>query len=326
MYTNRGGLIGQLIGQCLGLAVLAALAYGTFFYGRRAFVELWHHGYTAVARTAEKPEMNLVLRYFLDDPGSSAPVDAYRVDFNLFLRFVTLTIVFMMSLISAGIAVELISTEKAKDTWNSLIATSLSGREILLGKFRASLWRLRVLGTIMFVLWSLGLLSGAIHPLGYLAAMLTLASSTAFYVLFGVMAATRAAARSSASAGVGMLILPIQTAILPFLLPAGLNSVLWGVGSTPWVTWLSMVSYREVRGMFQQATYPALEWIKLDTAGSPFVGVLTCVIGIVGPALGAWWIWNHSVRNFDRWVGRPWRERAAVPADGLLPPETAWTA
>jgi ABC-type transport system involved in multi-copper enzyme maturation permease subunit len=321
MYTNRGGLIGQVIGQCFGLAVLAALAYGTFFFGRRAFVELWHHGYTAVASTAEKPEMNLVLRYYMDDSGSNVPVDARRVDFNLFLRFTTLSIVFMISLISAGIAVELISTEKAKDTWNSLIATSLSAREILLGKFRAALWRLRWLGSIIFVLWSLGLLSGAIHPLGYLAAVLIFGSSIAFYVLFGLMAATRAEARSSASAGVGMLILPIQSAILPFLLPVGLNSVLWGMGSTPFVTWLSMVSYRELRGMFEQPVYPALQWIKLETAGSPLMGVLTCLIGIIGPALGAWWIWNHSVRNFDRWVGRPCKEAvvaerriAAVPA------------
>jgi ABC-type transport system involved in multi-copper enzyme maturation permease subunit len=312
MYTNRGGLILQLIGQCLGLVVLAALAYATFFFGRRAFVELSQHGYTAVASTAARPEMNLVLRYFLDDSSSNLPVDANRVDFNLFLRFTTLTIVFMISLISAGIAVELISTEKAKDTWNSLIATSISAREILLGKFRAALWRLRGLGTIILVLWTLGLLSGAIHPLGYLAAVLIFCSSTALYVLFGLMTAIRAADRSKASAGVGMLILPIQSALLPILLPAGLNSVWWGVGSTPFVTWLSMVSYREVRGMFQQPTYPALQWIKLDTAGSPLMGVLTCLIGIIGPALGAWWIWNHSVRNFDRWVGRPWREEAVV--------------
>jgi ABC-type transport system involved in multi-copper enzyme maturation permease subunit len=315
MYTNRGGLIGQVIGQCISLAVVAALASGTFFFGRRAFVELWQHGYTAVAATAEKPEMNLVLRYFLDETGANKTVDAHRVDFNVFLRFTTLSIMFMISLVAAGIAVELISTEKAKDTWNSLITTSLSAREILLGKFKAALWRLRGLAIVMFVLWTLGLLSGAIHPLGYLAAMLTLASSTALYVLFGLMAATRAAARSSASAGVGMLVLPIQSAILPFLLPAGLNSVLWGVGSTPLVTWLSMVSYREVRGMFQQAAYPALTWIKLETAGSPAMGVLTCLIGIIGPALGAWWIWSHSVRNFDRWVGRPCREEAVVVAE-----------
>ena len=89
MYTSRGGLIGQLIGQCIGLGVLAALAYVTFFFASRAFVELWHHGYMAVATTAERPELNLVLRFFLDElgrvPGRRGPPR-----FQLFLRFVTL--------------------------------------------------------------------------------------------------------------------------------------------------------------------------------------------------------------------------------------------
>ena len=135
MHTNRGGLIGQLIGQCLGLAVLAALAYGTFFFGSRAFAEVWRHGYTAVGTLAERPELNLVLRFFMDDSTSNMPADAYRVDFNVFLRFVTLAIMFVTSLVCGGIGLELIVTERAKDTWSSLIATSLSAREILLGKF-----------------------------------------------------------------------------------------------------------------------------------------------------------------------------------------------
>ena len=312
MYTNRGGLVSQLIGQCFGLGILGALGYATFFFARRAFVELWKHGYTAVPSTAERPELNLVLRIFLDDISPNVPVDAVRLDFNLFLRFTTVTILFMLSLISAGIAVELIATERAKDTWNSLIATPLSARELLRGKFRASLWRLRGLGMIVFVLWTLGLLSGAIHPLGYLAATLTLASSTAFYVMFGLMAAARATDRGAASAGVGSLILPIQTGILPYLLPAGFNSVAWGVGSTPFVAFLSMVSYRELHGIFQQPVYPALQWIKLDTAGSPLVAGLTLLIAIIAPTAGAWWIWNHSLRNFDRWVGRPWRNETAT--------------
>ena len=159
MHTNRGGLIGQLIGQCLGLAVLAALAYGTFFFGSRAFAEVWRHGYTAVGTLAERPELNLVLRFFMDDSTSNMPADAYRVDFNVFLRFVTLAIMFVTSLVCGGIGLELIVTERAKDTWSSLIATSLSAprdpaREVSRGRCA-----LRTLGTLLFVLWTLGLLS-----------------------------------------------------------------------------------------------------------------------------------------------------------------------
>ena len=87
-----------------------------------------------MAATAERPEFNVFRRFFLDPSGPTVPVDAARTDFNLFLRIATAFIVFVLSLVAAGIAVELISTERAKDTWSSLIATPLSARQILLGK------------------------------------------------------------------------------------------------------------------------------------------------------------------------------------------------
>ena len=102
--------------------------------------------------------------------------------------------------------------------------------------------------------------------------------------MFGLIAAIRAKEPSKASVSVGMLLMLVQTGVLPYILPSGLNSALSGAGSTPFVTWLSLVSFREVRGLSGQRVYPALEWIKLDTAGGPFIGVLTCLIGIIGPA------------------------------------------
>ena len=126
MYTSRATLIGQLFGQFFLLVVYGVLGFVTFFFAGRAFVELWHHGYAAVAATAARPEFNLVLRFFLDPSDPTVPVDAARTDFNLFLRIATALIVFLLSLVAAGIAVELISTERARDTWGSLIATPLS--------------------------------------------------------------------------------------------------------------------------------------------------------------------------------------------------------
>jgi ABC-type transport system involved in multi-copper enzyme maturation permease subunit len=314
MHTGRGGLIGQLIGQLIGLCALGVLGYTTFFFARRAFVELWHHGYTAVASTAERPELNLVLRFFLDESGPGVPIDAARIDFNVFLRVASCSMIFTMALIASGIAVEVISTERAKETWSSLIATPLSARDILLGKLKATIWRLRGLLTIIFVLWTLGLLSGAIHPLGYLAALLIMAASTAVYMLFGLMAALHVKdPRDAGARNLGLTFLPIASAALPFLLPAGISSVLWGSAATPFVIWLALASAREVHVALTQPVYPALLWIKLDTAGGPLAAGLTCLIGIAAPALLACWMWKHSVANFDRWVGRPWRNHAAEP-------------
>ncbi len=83
-----------------------------------------------------------------------APSTLARMDFNLFLRNATCAILFLLSVLAPGIAAELIGTERAKDTWNSLIATPLSPREILLSKLRASLWRLRTIGIILVSLWA----------------------------------------------------------------------------------------------------------------------------------------------------------------------------
>ncbi len=297
-YTSRTNLIGQLAGMCIAMGVYAALAYFTFFYARRAFVELWHHGYTAGATAAVQPEFNIIERLFFDRPAADAPLDSARIDFNLFLRFLTVPFVFMLTIGTAGLAVEAIKNERAKETWSSLIATPLSARDILRGKLRASLWRLRGLGTTIIVLWTLGLLSGAIHPLGYLASVLVMASWTWFFLVSGMLAALRAKdLRGSTNVSVTAFFLPMVSTALPFLLPAGLSSIVWGAGSTPMLAWLSLASYRELRGALHEPVYHSLHWFKLDTGDGPLWVALTCLIGIVAPALWGRSIWLYSIAH-----------------------------
>ena len=306
-YTSRSGIAGRIVGYCILLGIYIALGYFTFFFARRASVELWHHGFTAVSVLDYKPELNLVLRFFMQDSGPNVPIDAARVDFNLFLRFTSAFIMFMLVLVASGTALETLASERAKDTWSSLIATPLSGRDILRGKLLASIWRIRGLLITILALWTLGLISGAIHPLGYLSAVLTLVSGTAFFLVAGLLAALRVEDHATAaSRGLGLVILPLGSGILPFLLPAGIGSIAWGVASTPLVTWLSLVSYREMSYAWQYAVYPLFRWTGLNLGDGSMPVLLTCFAGIVAPALGARWIWNYSVANFDRLVGRPW--------------------
>ena len=316
MYTSRGGVLGKLFGFCILIACYSALGYFTFFFASRALLELWHHGYTAVSSSAGKPELNLVLRFFMEDSGPNVPIDAARVDFNLFLRFITSPLMFLLVLITSGTAVETIANERAKDTWTSLIMTPLTAREILRGKLLAAMWRLRGIGITILSLWTLGLIAGAVHPIGYLASILMLASLTAFYLVVGQLAALRVEDQARASGRVLLLvILPICSGLLPFFLPKAISSIAWGTVSPPLVSYLALVSYREVSSAWQSAVYPPLEWVGLNSGDSCFTVVMTCVIGIVAPALGARWIWNYSVANFDRLVGRPTRDeyQATLP-------------
>jgi hypothetical protein len=316
-YTTRGNLVGQLAGMCIGGAVVASLAYFTFFYARRAFVELWHNGYSAGATAAVQPELNIFKRLFYDEPGVNAPLDSARIDFNLFLRYLTVAFMFILAIGTAGLTVQAIQSERAKETWSSLIATPLSARDILRSKLRASVWRLRGMGTIVFVMWTLGLLSGAIHPLGYLATVLIMASWTWFFLVSGMLAALKAKdLRVSANVTMTTFFLPLISTALPFLLPARISSVIWGAGSTPFLASLSLASYRELRGALEGPVYQPLQWFKINTGDGPLLVALACLIGIVVPALWGRWIWLYSIANFDRLVGRPVKEKP-VPTESL---------
>jgi hypothetical protein len=316
IYTSRGGLVAKIFGYFILIGCYAALGYFTFFFASRALVELWHHGYTAVSPSSGKPELNLVFRFFVEQSGPGIPIDAARIDFNLFLRFISAPLMFVLMLITSGTAVETLASERAKDTWSSLIMTPLSARDILRGKLLASIWRLRGIGITFLTLWTLGLISGAVHPIGYVAIVLTLVSSTAFYLVVGQLVALRVEDQPTASGQIMMLVMfPICSGLLPFFVPAAIGSIAWGVASAPLVSCLAFVSYREVICAWQSAVYPPLEWVGLNSGDGCLVVVMACVIGILGPALGVRLIWNYCLANFDRLVGRPTKDeqKATVP-------------
>jgi ABC-type transport system involved in multi-copper enzyme maturation permease subunit len=308
MTTSRVGFLSWVFSAIIISCSYAALGYITFFFGRPAFIELWRHGYTAGVTTADRPEMNLIVRYFLPDYGVKPPVDIARTEFNLFLRFVTTPTTLLIAVMAAGAAATGIATELARETWNSLIATPLTAREILRSKILAALWQLRWLMTTLFVLWTIGLIAGAIHPLGYLAVVIELAAWTWFFLTRGTLASVQAKDQAAAT-GISMRLAMLLTfsCAVPELLPARLSSVLLGAGSSPFVNYLSLVSYRDVRAAMHYTAYPPLQWIGLNTGEGPLWVVATCLIAIVAPALGGLYYWRYAVAHFDRLIDRPWR-------------------
>jgi len=308
MYTSRGGIFMQLLGLLILSVPIAALLYSTFFFGRRAFAELWRNGYASGLTTAERPEFNLMLRFFFTEEIATAPLDLARVDFNLFLRSATTPILFILTLVTAGIAAECITSERTRLTWYSLIATPLTAREILRSKLLSCLWRLRGLLLALLVLWTIGLMAGAIHPLGFFLTVLELAAWTWMLLLLGLLVSVRAKdATDSANRSLGLLILPIVSGFLPFVLPARMSSVLLGAGSAPFVTWLSLVSYRDVRAALHYTFYPHLAWAGIASGEGAIPVLATCLLAIIAPAVGGLWIWRYLIASFDRLIGRPAR-------------------
>ena len=146
MHTSRAGLLGQLAGLGITAAVFAVLAYFTFFLARRAFVELWHHGYLATHGADSKPELNLMLRLSLDDfrePVCRSPLPTPRLQHRLRQYSTRLRILHHPGASDRGAspARGSPSSRARQRTWDVLDqATPLSARDILLAKLRAAIY------------------------------------------------------------------------------------------------------------------------------------------------------------------------------------------
>jgi ABC-type Na+ efflux pump permease subunit len=313
MYTTHGNGKMKAAGVLMNLGLLAALAYATFDFARPAVVEVWRHGYGSGVTSNAPPEFNLFVRMFLPGRGVNKPLDLARTDFNLFLRYVTFAITLFLTIIPTLSATETIAVERRKETWNSLLTTPMTARDILQSALLATVWRIRQPIAVLGVLWTMGLLAGAIHPLGYLLAMLNLAASMWLFIVWGLWASVWTRDRAAASGhSFSLAFLTLLFLALPFLLPARFNSVLLGAGSNLFVGWMSLVSYRDVRAALQYAVYPPLEWMGIGTGEGPLWALAACFLGIVAPAAGGWWVWRYTIAHFDRLVGRPWRAEAAA--------------
>jgi hypothetical protein len=313
MTTARDGPLGKVVGLAVILGIYGALGYFAYFFGRPALIEVWRHGYGSGIADAERPEWNIIIRFFVSGTDFNPPVDIARTEFNLFLRFVATSIVYLVTMAAAGSAAAGIVGERARATWDSLIATPLTAREILRSEMLLGLWRMRWGLVTLLALWTVGLGAGAIHPLGYLVSVLVLAAWTWFMMAFGLSIAMKAKdAGATTSSSLGLLFLMTGAGILPFLLPSRSSSVLLGAGSPPFVFWLSLVSFRDVRNARRFPVYPALQWMQLHTGEGALLVAATCLIGVILPGVGGLLLWRFALLNFDRLIGRPFKETPAT--------------
>jgi ABC-type Na+ efflux pump permease subunit len=324
MNLSRGGLISKSFGFLILLGMYSALAYVTYFFTRPALVEVWRHGYTAGITSAETPEWNLAIRFFMSDYGVNPPVDLARTELNVYLRNVTTPLLFLIALVTAGMASEGITSERARETWDSLIATPLTARDILRSKMLAALWRMRALVATLLGLWAIGLVAGAIHPIGFLVAVLGLTALIWLMLAFGVFISIGAKdAAATTGPTMGLIFMLAGSGALPLLLPVRWSSVILGSGSPPFVSFLSLVSYRDVRNAWHYSAYPFLQWIHLATGEGPLPVAATCLLGVIIPAVAGSYYWCSSVNNFDRQIGRPVKIRAEVAEHLALAPAPA---
>ena len=182
--------IGRFASQVGGLAAIGLLAWGTSWFAVPAFAELAERGYGALRETFTFPDQNpftrvLVSKIFVSSSSEPAPGQA-RLEFNTALRqFSTfLGVLLIVSTFANG--VESIERERRQDTWAGLIATPLTGWEILRGKMCGAVWNTREVSLILIGSLDRRARRGAVHPLGFVASLIWLGATVTLYSALGV--------------------------------------------------------------------------------------------------------------------------------------------
>jgi ABC-type transport system involved in multi-copper enzyme maturation permease subunit len=285
--ARAGGLL-RFIVNFVFLVVAAALAYTTFWYAAPAFAELFNHGYSSDEAYGE------------------------RRSFNFYLRLVCTLVYITWSLGVASLAAASVSGEREEDTWTSLITTPLSGEEILRAKIVGAIWGALPVGTLLVVLWLLGLVSGAVHPLGFAAVALETTAFVWFAAALGVTFSLGARSSARAQAATMAVLVTVNGLYLLCCIPLRPGGTLfWAAGVTPLIEGISLLSYDQIA------------WIYANPARSDESdAITTCILAVLLYGAAALILTTKAFISFDDKIDRP-RRGWRPPASAILKPPSA---
>lgn len=282
IHTSRVPGTAEVLAVFVAVSLIGLIGWGTYSFGRPAFIELSHEGF------------------------ASSGSGSRRADFNRFLSHVSSWVEFVLFLIVAGVAATSVTVERACDTWDSLIATPLGGREILRGKMLGTAWKVRWGVALLVLLWLLGLVSGSLHPIGLVAAVVVLSVSIWFMIALGTYASLTSRDTAAASNRALIPALLLSGSFLVCYIPSKFSTVFMGAGSAPFVNWLCLVSHGEIREVLSgEPTFRRLEEMNIYSYESGLRVLGACLISIAAFAAAAVCLSRAAFNRFDRVVGRP---------------------
>ena len=307
--------VGRSAGRVVGLTSLGALVVVVWWLAAPAFAELAGRGYGPSAEAYSMPDVPpltrvIVERLIVRTYNAARPGQA-RLELNLGLRNISaiLAMGFVVTTLSYGAAG--VVGERQRDTWLGLLATPLTGRDVVRGKSLGALWRSRTTVAALLGLWTVGLAAGAVHPLGYLTALAWLAASCVLYPTIGVAAGLQ---QETPTLPLNPTAWPLR--LLTWLGAAGLTMALPIVLASA-----SLFTYEDVHAAAGSGPLPEFEgwWIR------PWIGaravVFACLAGTAAVAVFAVRYPRALAASFDALVGRPCRPGGLEPKEegGLQP-------
>jgi ABC-type transport system involved in multi-copper enzyme maturation permease subunit len=300
-YTSTEGPVGVALAAVTYLALLAAFGSVTYYVARPAWFEMWEQGYW-----------------------SMAPNDL-RWEFNVFfLRSMTGVLAIVTVMMVAGQSGEMLDREKSSGSWPVLLATPLTGREILGSKRSRVLRRWWPIILMPVGLWAVGLGLGALHPLGAAAEAAAWFATIRFSSALGAYSSVRAAqaeGKAGPNFALGVCLVTGLAVFLPWALGRRPEPALVAASSPPYLCMLALMSGPEVRALLGGGTPVGVQ--TLGIAAHPGGAVWTAAAVVLGPALlllVARWFDRETDRRFDAAVGRTDRDgqqnASADDADG----------
>jgi hypothetical protein len=310
LHANRraGGPAG-VARRLFDVAGYGLLAWGTWWFAGPAFAELASRGYGPASGTPDPHAFQRVLVDRTITPAGVAGPGQARMVFNIALRQASGYILMLYVVTIASGATASVTAEHERDTWLGLVATPLTGWEIVRAKILGAIWRRREgIGTLV-ALWTAGLVAGAVHPLGYLAGLAGLAASCGFFAALGVSLAMHVGPGRRAHDAIIVLYPLVAVSGLVILVP-GIAGVVLAAGSVPFLASSSLFSYEDVHAAIRSRPFPLFsvrEGFK-EGVGTRLV-MAAWFLGTLAQGAGAIYLTRALCRRFDVLAGRPTRPR-----------------
>jgi hypothetical protein len=307
----------HLVSRAFTLVCSGALVWVISWFAIPAFQELGQRGYGPAREAFSMPELSPFARVIASKLSpfavAVAPGQA-RLEFNLVLRLFSsgFAVFYAFALVAA--TANSIVAERERATWLGLIATPLSGWEILRAKMMAPIWRGRGMAALCVGLWVVGTLAGAVHPLGLVASIATLVVTAGFSTAVGMAASLRSRERGNESV-VALLPLLLLLSGLAVALP-GTVGVYVAAGSACSLPVWSLWTYEDVYALVNSRAFPLLGASNGFKAGVDARLLLASwLLGTTAMAGVTAWLLRWMCREFDALVGRPTRPRASAGHD-----------